>query len=139
LDQGSRLSAVRLAQFHAARYVRGIWRGFDQNDLYDKLSWLCQNQDRIERRSLVARNAHHRPELFLYDVASSHLEGDDNAAGAYGYNRDGKKGKIQIVIGLVRDKEGTPVSTEVFRGNTHDPRTFVAQIHKASQRFAARE
>jgi hypothetical protein len=64
------------------------------------------------------------------------LEGDDNALGAYGYNRDGKKGKKQIVIGLLCDEHGEPVSTEVFRGNTQDTATFASQVKKASQRFA---
>jgi Transposase DDE domain len=135
LDQGSRLSAVRLAQVHAACDVLGIRRGFDENDLYENLTWLCRHQEQIERRLLVARHSQRKPELFLYDVTSSYLEGDDNALGAYGYNRDGKKGKKQIVIGLLCDAEGTPVSTEVFRGNTQDPKTFGAQVRKASQRF----
>src|ERR1039457_8825 len=135
LDQGSRSSAVRLAQTHAACDVLGIRRGFDENDLYENLSWLCQHQEQIESRLFAARRAHRKPELFLYDVTSSYLEGDDNALGAYGYNRDGKKGKKQIVIGLLCDEEGVPVSTEVFRGNTQDPKTFGAQVRKASQRF----
>jgi len=63
------------------------------------------------------------------------LEGDKNALGAYGYNRDGKKGKKQIVIGLLCDEHGTPISTEVFRGNTQDPKTFAAQVKKVSERF----
>ncbi len=135
LDQGSRLSAVRLAQVHAACDVVGIRRGFDENDLYDNLTWLCQHQEQIERRLFAARCSQRKPELFLYDVTSSYLEGEDNALGDYGYNRDGKKGKKQIVIGLLCDEEGTPVSTEVFRGNTQDTKTFGAQIAKASQRF----
>jgi hypothetical protein len=135
LDQGSRLSAVRLAQVHAACDVLGIRRGFDENDLYENLTWLCRHQEQIERRLFAARHAQRPPELFLYDVTSSYLEGEDNALGAYGYNRDGKKGKKQIVIGLLCDEEGTPVSTEVFRGNTQDPQTFGAQVRKASQRF----
>jgi hypothetical protein len=135
LDQGSRLSAVRLAQVHAACDVLGIRRGFDENDLYENLSWLCQHQEQIERRLFTTRRAQRQSELFLYDVTSSYLEGEDNALGAYGYNRDGKKGKKQIVIGLLCDQEGTPLSTEVFRGNTQDPQTFGAQVRKASQRF----
>ena len=135
LDQGSRLSAVRLAQVHAACDVLGIRRGFDENDLYENLSWLCQHQEQIELRLFAARRAQRKPELFLYDVTSSYLEGEDNALGAYGYNRDGKKGKKQIVIGLLCDEEGTPVSTEVFRGNTQDAQTFGAQVRKASERF----
>jgi hypothetical protein len=157
LDQGSRLSAVRLAQTHAACDVLGIRRGFDENDLYENLTWLCQHQERIESRLFAARGAQRKPELFLYDVTSSYLEGEDNALGAYGYNRDGKKGKKQIVIGLLCDEDGTPVSTEVlttsadewtpyprisrpvrlrpWSGNTQDPKTFGAQVRKASQRF----
>lgn len=135
LDQGSRLSAVRLAQVHAACDVLGIRRGFDENDLYENLTWLCQHQEQIERRLFAARRAERKPELFLYDVTSSYLEGEDNALGAYGYNRDGKRGKKQIVIGLLCDDEGVPVSTEVFRGNTQDPKTFGAQVRKAGQRF----
>lgn len=135
LEQGSRLSAVRLAQVHAACDVIGIRRGFDENDLYDNLTWLSARQGVIEDRLFAARSAQRKPELFLYDVTSSYLEGDKNALGAYGYNRDGKKGKKQIVIGLLCDDYGTPVSTEVFRGNTQDTKTFAAQVKKASERF----
>jgi hypothetical protein len=135
LDQGSRLSAVRLAQVHAACEVLGIRRGFDENDLYANLTWLSQHQPQIEDRLFAARRGERRPQLFLYDVTSSYLEGEANAYGEYGYNRDGKKGKKQIVIGLLCDEHGEPVSTEVFRGNTQDTQTFGGQVKKASERF----
>jgi hypothetical protein len=134
LDQGSRLSAVRLARVHAACDVLGIRRGFDENDLYSNLGWLSQQQEKIEDRLFIRRQGQ-KPELFLYDVTSSYLEGQDNALGAYGYNRDGKKGKKQIVIGLLCDERGEPLSTEVFRGNTQDPATFASQVKKARERF----
>jgi len=135
LDQGSRLSAVRLAQVHAACDVLGIRRGFDENDLYANLGWLSQQQAAIEQRLFAARRGAQKPELFLYDVTSRYLEGQQNAYGDYGYDRDGKKGKKQIVIGLLCDEQGQPVSTEVFRGNTQDAQTFAAQVQKASERF----
>ena len=135
LEQGSRLSAVRLAQVHAACDVLGIQRGFDENDLYANLTWLSAHQEAIEKRLFAKRRGPQKPELFLYDVTSSYLEGEDNAYGAYGYNRDGKKSKKQIVIGLLCDEQGAPVSIEVFRGNTQDPKTFAAQVKKASERF----
>jgi hypothetical protein len=135
LEQGSRLSAVRLAQVHAACDVLSIRRGFDENDLYANLSWLSQQQAAIEQRLFAARRGPRKPELFLYDVTSSYLEGQENAYGDYGYGRDGKKGKKQIVIGLLCDEHGEPVSTEVFRGNTQDPKTFAAQVEKARERF----
>jgi hypothetical protein len=135
LEQGSRLSAVRLAQTHAACDVLGIRRGFDENDLYANLTWLSEHQEAIEKRLFAARRGQRKPELFLYDLTSSYLEGEDNAYGDYGYPRDGKKGKKQIVIGLLCDEEGEPVSTQVFRGNTQDTKTFAAQVTKARERF----
>lgn len=134
LEQGSRLSAVRLAAVHAAGAVLGWQRGFDENDLYDNLTWLSEQQKDIENR-LFARRGKEKPQLFLYDVTSSYLEGDHNAFGAYGYGRDGKKNKKQIVIGLWCDAGGEPVSVEVFRGNTQDTQTFAAQVNQASERF----
>ncbi len=139
IDQGSRLSAVRLAQSHAACDVLGIRRGFDENDLYDNLTWLSEHQQQIEERLFAARRGGRKPELFLYDVTSSYLEGQQNAYGDYGYGRDGKKGKKQIVIGLLCDEAGEPVSTEVFQGNTQDPQTFAAQVKKASERFGCEQ
>jgi transposase len=54
----------------------------------------------------------------LYDVTSSYLEGQCNELAAYGYNRDGKKGKQQIVIGLLTAADGEPLAVKVFPGNT---------------------
>jgi hypothetical protein len=75
----------------------------------------------------------------LYDVTSSYGEGTHNELAAFGSNRDGKKGKRQIVIGFLCDEEGTPVSIEVFPGNTPDPQTFAAQLEKVKTRFGVTE
>jgi transposase len=77
--------------------------------------------------------------MYLYDVTSSYLEGDQNELGDYGYNRDRKKGKKQIVIGLLTDDEGEPISCEVFRGNTQDTTTFKHQVDKVAKRFGIEE
>jgi len=139
LDQGSRLSAVRLHQTHALADVLELERGFDEDDLYENLAWLSEHQEAIERRLFNTRRNGVPPTLFLYDVTSSYLEGQCNALGAYGYNRDGKKGKKQIVVGLLCDEAGEPVSVEVFCGNTQDPKTLGSQVHKAAQRFGCRK
>jgi transposase len=65
------------------------------------------------------------------------LEGVKNKLAQYGYNRDGKKGKMQIVIGLLCDQEGIPVSIQVFEGNTADTKTVSDQIKKIANRFGA--
>jgi len=137
VDQGSRLSAVRLAQTHAACDILGLSRGFDENDLYDNLGWLEEHQAEIERRLFKIRQKEKEKatELFLYDVTSSYFEGMCNALADWGYPRDGKPGKKQVVIGLLCDESGEPVSVEVFRGNTSDLKTFANQIAKVAHRF----
>jgi Transposase DDE domain len=138
IDQGSRLSAVRLAMAHAACDVLGLGM-FDEDALYENLDWLAGAQARIEDRLFAQRQKTKPASLFLYDVTSSYLEGTQNELAAFGYNRDGKKGKRQIVIGLLCDEDGHPVSIEVFPGNTQDPHTFAAQINKVKARFGATE
>jgi len=133
LDQGSRLSAVRLGKVHAFSDVLGIERGFSEDDLYENLGWLSDNQEKIEDR--LAGYHKGKREIFLYDVTSSYLEGEQNYFGAYGYSRDGKKNKKQIVIGLLCDETGYPLSVEVFKGNTQDIKTFAGQVKKAANRF----
>src|SRR5262249_10667645 len=134
IDQGSRLSAVRLAMAHAACDILGLGT-FDEDALYENLDWLAGAQTRIEERLFSQRQQTKTASLFFYDVTSSYLEGTHNALAAFGYNRDGKKGKMRIVIGLLCDEDGQPVSIEVFPGNTQDPRTVAAQVAKLKGRF----
>jgi len=139
IAQGSRLSAVRLAQNHAACEILQITQGFNEDTLYENLAWLADNQQRIEDKLFSARRGKHKCKIFLYDVTSSYLEGEKNFFGAYGYNRDGKKGKKQIVVGLLCDENGDPVSTEVFSGNTQDPQSFAIQVQKVAKRFGCEQ
>ena len=134
IDQGSRLSAVRLAQEHAGPEVLGI-SDFCEGDLYKALDWIANAQDKIEKKFFQHKYKSEKPTLFLYDVTSSYLEGDQNELGDWGYNRDKKRGKKQIVIGLLCDDDGSPVSVKVFKGNTSDIKTFSDQIEKVAREF----
>lgn len=136
LEQGSRLSAVRLGETYAIASVLSLKKGFTEDTLYRNLAWLANNQTKIEDKLFVKNKRD--TTLFLYDVTSSYLEGDDNALAEWGYNRDGKKGKKQIVIGLLTDSKGNPIATEVFRGDTNDLATFHSQIEKAKDRFGCK-
>jgi transposase len=138
IDQGSRLSAVRLAERHGVCDIFGL-EAFNEDHLYVNLSWLAERQGDIEKRLFKQRYGTAPPRLFLYDVTSSYLEGTCNAFGAFGYNRDGKKGKQQIVIGLLVDSEGEPVSVRVFEGNTQDVKTVGDQISILVKRFGVEE
>lgn len=133
IEQGSRLSSVRLATRHAHEILE--LQPFSEDDLYSNLDWLADNQSSIE--DTLFRMLGKKAQLFLYDVTSSYFEGICNELAAFGYNRDGKKGKLQIVIGLLCNEDGVPVSVEVFEGNTRDHKTLPEQIKKAAQRFGA--
>lgn len=137
LEQGSRLSAVRMANLHAAASILHFEQGFTENDLYDNLTWLDQYQKTIEDKLFRTRCTQTGtvPHLFLYDVTSSYLEGEKNELARFGYNRDKKRGKLQIVVGLLCDNNGVPVSIEVFEGNTQDTKTVLSQIKKVCERF----
>jgi DDE family transposase len=138
IDQGARLSAVRLAMSHAACAVLGL-DTFDEETLYGNLDWLAGAQAAIEDRLFVQRPKAKPVSLFLYAVTRSYLEGPHNALAAFGSNRAGKKGKLQIVIGLLCDEEGPPVSMAVFPGHTQDPQTLAAQVAKRTGRFGVHE
>lgn len=134
IDQGSRLSAMRLARQHNISFLN-FKKKFDENSLYDNLKWLDENKDKIENKLFKMRFSDKKPTLFLYDVTSSYVEGEKNELAQYGYNRDKKKGKKQIVIGLLCEEKGKPISVEVFDGNTSDPSTLLSQIKKIKGRF----
>ena len=126
----SLLAMVRLATTSAAAALLGWRRAFTEDDLYANGAWLEGRHAVIERRLWHARPTHPKDQLFLYDVTSSYLEGDYNALAAWGYNRDHKEGKKQLVVGLLTDSQGEPVSIQVYRGNTSDLKTFGQQVHK---------
>jgi transposase len=137
---GSRLSAVRWAEQHAVSDLLGL-EDVDENALYVALDWLATEQTRIEQalyQRYVQDNAT-PPAIVLYDVTSSYFEGEHNELAHYGYNRDGKKGKQQIVIGLLTGADGEPLAVRVFEGNTSDPSTVSAQIELLKQQFGVTE
>lgn len=133
LEQGSRLSATRLHARYDIAPVIGLKRGFDENNLYDCLSWLSKNQQKIE--DSLFNYKEHSTKFYWYDVTSSYLEGEHNALAAFGYNRDMKKRKRIIVVGLLCEKNGDPISIEAFKGNTQDTQTVESQILKLKTRF----
>jgi hypothetical protein len=137
---GSRLSAVRWAQQHTVADVLGL-DGLDEDELYAALDWLACQPARIERalyQDFVKRRGK-PPVLVLYDVTSSYFEGECNELSQYGYNRDGKRGKQQIVIGLLTAEDGEPLAVRVFEGNTADPSTVASQITLLKEQFGIAE
>ena len=107
--------------------------GVEREELYRALDWLLERQPAIEKA--LAKRHLKDGVLVLYDVSSSYLEGRCCPLGQFGYSRDGKKGKLQIVYGLLCAADGCPVAVEVFEGATGDPATLAAQIAKIKHRF----
>jgi len=105
----------------------------DEDELYAALDELVDRQPAIETALAERHLSDHT--LVLYDVTSSYVEGRCCPLAGFGYNRDGKKGKMQIVYGLVCAADGCPVAVEVFEGKTGDPATLGAQIGKLKARF----
>lgn len=138
VDQGSRLSAVRFAQRHAVCEIIGIDR-LDEDILYQNLAWLAEQQEDIEKKLFKERYPDMIPTLFLYDVTSSYLEGTCNELADWGYNRDKKRGKMQIVVGLLTGPDGLPVAVRVFKGNTSDTKTVSEQVRILARAFGVKE
>lgn len=136
LDPCSKLATARglgeETAFTSLGEVLGV-AGADADALYGALDWLLARQERMERA--LARQHLHDGTLVLYDVTSTYFEGRSCPLAALGYNRDGKPGKLQIVIGLLCSAEGCPVAVEVFPGNTADPPTLASAIAKVRERF----
>jgi len=105
----------------------------DEQELYATLDWLVGQQERIEQA--LARRHLQNGTLLLYDVTSTYFEGRTCPLARRGYSRDGRRGKLQIVIGLLCTAEGCPVAVEVFEGNVGDPSTVPNQVDKLKQRF----
>lgn len=132
LRPGSKLACSRaLGQSTLAEEL--AVEGVDADQLYAALDWLGERQDAIERR--LARRHLQAGAHVLYDVSSSYFEGRTCPLLALGYSRDRRRGSLQIIYGLLCDREGRPVAIELFPGGVHDDKTLPAQIEKLRRRF----
>jgi transposase len=136
LDPVSKLATARALSPATASSSLGEALGLgdvDDDELYAALDWLLVRQPAIE--AILAKRHLTNGMLVLYDVSSSYMEGRCCPLAKRGYSRDGKKGTLQIVYGLLCAPDGCPVAIEVFDGNTGDPKTLAPQIEKLKQRF----
>jgi len=136
LAPDSKLATARQLDAASATSTLGEALGLEHveaDELYAALDWLGARQAKVERA--LAGQHLHGGTLLLYDVSSSYLTGRHCPLAAIGHSRDGKKGTLQIVFGLLCTAEGCPVAVEVYAGNTGDPTTLRDQIAKVRQRF----
>jgi len=107
--------------------------GADEDDLYAAMDWLLGRQSAIEGK-LAARHLREGA-LALYDLSSSYLEGRCCPLGKIGYNRDGKRNKLQVNYGLLTTRIGCPIAVSVYEGNVADASTLMPQVKKLTDSF----
>lgn len=145
----SLLGTTRLVSQSAALRLFTWQESWCEDDLYDRHgAWLDERQGRIETslwrknhpRAKSSSDPQQSPseDLFLYDVTSSYFEGTTNELSAFGYNRDGKKGKMQVVMGLLTDGSGDPCAIKIYSGETRDFATFGDALEQARKDFGCR-
>jgi len=136
LEPAAKLATARALDAATASHSLGAMLGLERvtaKEVYGALDWLGQAQPAIERA--LARRHLSDGTLVLYDVTSSYLEGRCCELARFGYSRDRRRDKAQIVIGLLCAADGCPIAVEVFEGNIADPATLATQIAKLKQRF----
>ncbi len=136
IDGSSKLATARGLRAQTAASSLGEVLGLgccDEDDLYAAMDWLLPRQQTIED-ALAARHLRDGM-LVLYDVSSAAFEGRTCPLGKIGHARDGVRGRLQIVYGVLTTADGIPVAGEVFKGNAGDPATVGSQVTKLKQRF----
>jgi hypothetical protein len=136
IDGSSKLATARGLRPQTAASSLGEVLGLgscDEDDLYAAMDWLLPRQEKIED-ALAARHLRDGT-LVLYDVSSAAFEGRTCPLGEIGHARDGVRGRLQIVYGVLTTTAGIPVAVEVFKGATGDPATLASQVNKLKERF----
>ena len=134
--QGSKLSLCNRWQNTALWELCGVdEKPVVEQHCYAPMDRLLERQKSIQKK--LAKKHLSNGSLLLYDITSSYFEGEYNASElvTYGYNRDGKKGHEQVVIGLITTEEGCPIACEVFKGNTSDATTVMGKIDEARNQY----
>ena len=136
IEPRSKLGFVRAVDEETAATSLGALLGLGKvkdHEPYQALDWLLERQARIE--NALARRHLKDGVLVLYDVSSSYVEGRHCPLAQFGYSRDHRGDRPQIVYGLLCTREGLPIAIEVFEGNTGDPSTVRSQVDKLKTRF----
>jgi hypothetical protein len=136
MEPAAKLATARqLSEATAAHSLGGVLGlgEVDEDELYAALDLLGRSQAGVEK--ILAQRHLKDGVLVLYDVTSSYLEGRRCELAQFGYSRDHRGDRPQIVFGLLCTQEGCPIAVEVFEGNVGDPSTLAHQVRKLRMRF----
>ena len=126
-------------------YYEPVLKDFNPDNVYDTLSFIADNKDRIIRRinTNLVKKAGRSPEVIYYDVTNFYYEtesADDDILDEEGNVIDKglrKSGVCKeerhlpiVQMGLSMDDDGIPIAIESFSGNTLDHLTLRPAMKK---------
>jgi transposase len=135
LDPGSKLALAReLGEVGISTLGQSLDLGpVKVDELYKAMDWLLAHQEAIETK--LAKRHLQEGALLLYDLTTLFLEGTTCELGAYCHGKEGRNDKLQIMVGLICNREGIPVSVQVFKGSDSECLTLGGQVAKVKERF----
>lgn len=118
---------------------RSEWEELELHHLYRALDFLIDHKEEIEgalyRRVWDLFNL--KLDLVLWDTTTTYFEGRAaEGLAEYGYSKDNRPDRVQIMIGVLMSRDGFPIAHEVFPGNTAEVDTFRDVLQKVRQKFA---
>jgi transposase len=122
---------------HKDTYI-GINEDLDLQDIYRTLDIISKNKEQIEEAIFYKSRDLFNMELdvVFYDVTTFYFESQrSDELRDYGFSKDCKINEVQVVMGLLVDKEGKPIGYELYRGNTFDSKTMLKMLKKIKEKF----
>ncbi|MHB8916533.1 MAG: IS1634 family transposase [Desulfocucumaceae bacterium] len=108
------------------------------NHFYKSLDFLAENKESIELELFERTKTLFdlQVDMIFWDTTSTYFEGKGpDKLGEYGYSKDHRSDRLQVMIGVVMTRVGIPIAHEVFPGNTSDVDTFSQIIADMRKRF----
>lgn len=110
--------------------------------LYRGLKFLGIQKDNLEKHinKQLAKTMDRNLNVAFYDVTTYYFESvDADDLRKFGYSKDNKVNQVQVVMGLLIDDQGIPISYELFPGNTNDFKTLVPVIEKLKKTYGIKK
>jgi len=127
------------AAFHWKEKVYGEdWDPLELQYLFRSLDIIAEHQDMLEKSFFEkTRSLFKSPvSIVFYDLTTIYFESQQaDALKRYGYSKDNKTDCVQVVIGLVINQDGLPISYHLFPGNTFEGKTVVTILNKLKKDF----
>jgi len=126
--------------------VESLREDFDKNIHLDQ---MYRMMDRLyphinEIKDKVAKNTlslfNQEVDVLFFDVTTLYFESfEEDDIRRFGFSKDLKFKQTQVVLALVSNTEGHPLSYELFSGNTSEATTLISTVNGLKKRFNVRK